>query len=721
MKASHGGPRIFLLEIGTEEIPARMMAGALRDLVTGLHGVVSASLAPTSGLTIEGHFRALGTPRRLAVLVRGLLEREPDAEVSTTGPAVKAAFDDAGRPTRAAEGFARAQGVSVQDLIRMTTPKGEFLGMRRRVAGRPATEVLAQGVPPVVSAMTFPKMMRWGRGDHRFVRPIHTIVALFGEEIVPMVIAGVPSSRETRAHRHRGGAAVTIPNAAEYVETLRTHGVLVDIGERRATIEKDLAAAAGAAGGRIAAPPGSGVGVESGDAELLDEVTHLVEWPTVIAGSFEAAFLDLPGEVLVTSMRHHQKYFALRSMSGTLLNRFLTVADVPSDRSGAIRRGNEWVLRARLADARFFFEEDSRTPLAARAPALERVTFHDKLGSYAAKTARIARLVEVIRPAFAAAGRPTDGAQTARAAALSKCDLTTQVVKEFPELEGIVGGLYARAEGLGEIVARALYDQYLPKGADDRLPATPEGAILSLADRFDSQAGIFLLGLLPTGSRDPYALRRSVQGSCRIAIEAGASLSLGRCLDAALLAYEPLEAEGRIPAAQARAALLEFYAGRLQHIGEEAGLRHDSVRSALAAGSDDPLDAFRRMQALDAIRSHADFVALVLAHKRIKNIVPPGAPLTLRSEALREEAERALHGAMETGRASIEASLSRGDVVGALKGIAALRPALDRFFDEVLVMAEDREVRDNRLALLQSLAGLFLRVGDFSEIVVERA
>ena len=713
MKSRDLSGSMFLLEIGTEEIPARMVDGALRDLKTGLHALLAPTLAPKSGLDLDRDLRAMGTPRRLAVVVQGLREREPDTDVTTTGPAVKSAFDESGRPTRAAEGFARGQGVSVGDLIRIATPKGDCLGFRRRVPGRPAAEVLARGVPEVVGAMTFPKMMRWGLGQHRFVRPIHTVVALLADEVVPMEIAGVSSGRVTRAHRHRGGQAVSIPGAGQYIETLRAHGVLVDIGERKTRLEKELSAAAGAAGGRIAAPPGADAG--AGDPGLLDEVVHLVEWPTVITGRFDASYLELPGEVLVTSMRHHQKYFALRSASGTLLDRFLTVADVPADRAGAIRRGNEWVLRARLADARFFFEEDRRTSLSSRAPDLERVMFHEKLGSYAAKTARIGRLVEAIRPAFVTA----DAAETARAALICKCDLTTLMVKEFPELEGIVGGVYARADRLGERVARALYEQYQPRAADDPPPSTPEGAILGLADRFDTQAGIFLLGLIPTGSRDPYALRRSVQGACRIAIEAGVSLSIGSCIDAALRGYESLQAEGRIPVPQARAALLEYYAGRLQHLGEETGLRHDSVRAALASGRDDPSDALRRMRALDAIRSHADFEALVLAHKRIKNIVPTGASPTIRPETFREEEERALHRAMETGRPQIEASLGRGDVLGALKEIAALRPTLDRFFEKVLVMAEESDLRANRLALLQRLAGLFLRVGDFSEIVTE--
>ncbi len=496
--------------------------------------------------------------------------------------------------------------------------------------------------------------------------------------------------------------------------------MLADIEERTRTIESDLRTAAERAGGRIAGPPGADDARATGDPELLEEVVCLVEWPMVIAGEFDHAFLDLPSEILVTAMRHHQRYFSLTDASGSLLNRFLAVANCAGDPTGAIRRGNEWVLRARLADARFFWEDDRKTPLEARGESLERVSFHEKLGSYAAKTRRMVRLAESILPAFVESGARPDRDAVARAVALCKNDLTTQMVKEFPELEGIVGGLYARADRLPEAVARAVYAHYLPRGADDPLPATTEAMVLSLADRFDTQAGIFLLGIVPTGSRDPYALRRSVLGACRILIEARIHLSLRRVVDQALEGYGEAALEGFVPRAQAHAALLEFYRGRLQYLGEQASLRHDSVRAALAASSDDPCDARLRMGALEEIRRAPGFEALVLAHKRIKNILPDGGPRAdLDPARLKEKGERDLYRALESARRAADAALARRDYLAALHGIAGLGPSLDRFFEEVMVMAEEPALRANRLALLLEIARLVLRVGDFSEIVVE--
>ncbi len=716
MTRAPGRGAAFLIEIGTEEIPARMVRQAADDLAEALSGSLrEARLDP--GPDRELDVQRYATPRRLAVLALGLRERQPDRQEELIGPPVKTAYDAAGKPTRAAEGFARAQGARVDDLRRVATPRGECVMLTRTARGRAAAEVLAEIVPSLVSAMTFPKTMRWGAGEHRFVRPIHSVLALLDERVVDLSIAGVRSGRETFGHRVDGGARLTVRRPADYLETLRAHHVLADIAARRAAIEAQLGRAASAAGGRIVPPPGRAAA--EGDPDLLEEVTHLVEWPTVIAGEFDAAFLDLPAEILVTSMRHHQKYFSLQDAGGRLLNRFLAVANCVGDRSGAVRRGNEWVLRARLADARFFWEEDRRHRLEEHGATLDRVTFHEKLGSYARKTARLARLVPPLAEAFAAAGLSPNAGAAERAAALCKNDLCTQMVKEFPELEGIVGGLYARADGLPEPVAAAVYGHYLPRGGDDPLPRTPEGAIVSLADRLDTQAGIFLLGIVPTGSRDPYGLRRSVQGACRILMENRVRLPLRRTLDRALDGYADPAPEGAVPRDQALGALLEFYRGRLQHLGETASLRPDSVRAALAASADDPSDARLRMAALDALRARQGLEPLAQAHKRIKNILPDRPGGTFDPAGLREEAEKALHRSLEEARPGIEAAAGRGDYLGALQQIARLGPPLERYFKDVMVMAEDPALRANRLALLRSIGELFTRVGDFSEIVLE--
>lgn len=711
---------VLLLEIGTEEIPARMVEGGRRDLADGLLRMLEGErLVPESGFSRRESVRTFGTPRRLAAIVKGLRERQPDETIEVLGPPVSAAFDSRGRPTRAAEGFARAQGVAPSDLVRASTPRGECVAARRTVRGLAVAEVLARKIPEVVSALTFPKMMRWGAGEHLFVRPIHSVVALLDDRVVEMTIAGVRSGRTTFGHRLARRDPIPLQHPGEYLPALREGLVIADVEERRGMIAAQLEDAARAADGRIASPPGSAGRPEEGDPELLEEVTHLVEWPLVVAGDFDAAFLDLPSEILVTAMRHHQKYFSLRAPSGELRNMFLAVVNCREDRSGAIRRGNEWVLRARLADARFFWEEDRKAPLRDHAAALERLTFHERLGSYTRKTARIAALSEAILPAFREAGAAPDAAATREAARLCKADLTTQMVKEFPELEGIVGGLYARADGEARAVWEAIYGHDLPRGADDPLPPTPEGAIVSLADRVDTQAGIFLLGILPTGSRDPYGLRRSVHGVCRVLIESRVSLSLPAMLDLALEGYGDPPIEGAVPREQAKKTLLEFYRGRLQHLGEEASLRHDSVRAALATDPGDPYDAHLRMTALEAIRSDPGFRVLATAHKRIKNILRDQGRCGFDPRRLRDDAERSLHRQLEAALPPIEAAGRRRDYLAALREIARLGPGLDRFFTEVMVMAEEAALRENRLALLESIASLFLRVGDFSEIVLE--
>ena len=712
------GP-VFLLEIGTEEIPARMIDGALRDLAAGLYSELeSARLLPESGFSLAGNIETFGTPRRLAVRVRDLRAQQPDALEEITGPPVGAAYDAAGRPTRAAEGFARAQGVAVDALLKIKSPKGECVGVRRTKSGLKAADVLASRVPAVVASLVFPKTMRWGTGEHRFVRPIHWVVALFDGRVVEMSLCGVRASDRTRGHRLAGPDPIPMADPSRYVELLREHLVAAPIEARQSAIQAQLQESAAAAGARVAAPPGAPPESE-GDPELLREVTRSVEWPLVISGEFDAAFLDLPREVLVTALRHHQKSFALEGREGRLLNRFLAIADAPKDPKGAIRRGNEWVLRARLADARFFWDEDRKAPLEAHSTGLDRVTFHEKLGSYARKVDRMLAMAETILPAFERSGRKVDGGAARQALRLCKADLTTQMVKEFPELQGIVGGLYARADRLPEPVAAAIADHYLPRAAEDPLPRTAEAAIVSLADRIDTQAGIFLLGIVPTGSRDPYGLRRSVLGTCRILIEMRVHLSLEALIDRALAGYRNSGIEGAVGGDAAKTALLEFYRGRLEHLGEAISPRADSVRAALAAGMDDPFDLRLRLEAIDTLRREPGFLTLALAHKRIKNILkdrqvaPPDAAL------LRDEAERALERALRQTMPLIAAAQERADHLAALRAIERLAPYLDRFFAEVLVMADDPRLRDNRLGLLREIGGLLLQVVDFSEMAAE--
>ena len=706
--------RSFLLEIGTEEIPARMIAAAIASLAKGVgEALAGAGLPPAAAP------RPLGTPRRLAVLVDGVPEQSPDQSVEVTGPPASVAFDAQGRPTKAGEGFARAQGVKVEDLRRTAGPKGEVVAVRKTVPGRRAAAVLAEAAPVVASGLAFPKTMRWGSGEHRFVRPVHWIVALYGEEIVPFEFCGVRSGRHTRGHRLKGIEPLAMARAQDYALTLERVGVLVDPEGRRRRIAADLAAAAAQAGGRLATPPGSEARGEDADPELLDEVNDLVEWPAVLAGGFDPAFLELPQEILLTSMRHHQKYFALVDGSGVLLPRFLAVANVPDDPQGIIRRGHEWVLRARLSDARFFHQEDRKARLESFGASLERVAFHERLGSYAAKSARMARLAEALLPAFASAGQAADGAAVARAAALSKNDLCTQMVGEFPELQGIVGGLYAGADGLPAPIAEAIYDQYLPQSQDGPLPRGAVGAILSLADRLDTQAGIFLLGLVPTGSRDPYALRRSVQGACRILVERGVGVSLPNLMTAAIAAYAAAgTVKDAVPPDEALRTLLEFWRGRQEFLAAEAGFPVDVVRAALGAGDADPADARRRMEAVRDFRKTPGFEDLAAAHKRMRNILAgqKETETPFDPAGLKEPAERALADRLREAQPLVASAAAARDYAGALGRIAALREPVDRFFGDVMVLAEDPALRRNRVALLRALQALFLTVADFSEI-----
>ena len=704
--------RPFLLEVGTEEIPARMIAGALEGLARGIGEALASAGLPGSSP------RPLGTPRRLAILIEGVPEQSPDQSVEVTGPPATVAFDAQGRPTKAGEGFARAQGVRVEDLRRTAGLKGEVVAVRKTVPGRSAAAVLAEAAPVVASGLAFPKTMRWGSGEHRFVRPVHWIVALYGEEIVPFEFCGVRSGRDTRGHRLKGTEPVAIARASDYVGLLERHGVLVDPQARRQRIAADLAAGAAKAGGRLATPPGTEARGDDADPELLDEVNDLVEWPSVLSGAFDPSFLELPQEILLTSMRHHQKYFALVDGKGRLLPRFLAVANVPDDPQGIIRRGHEWVLRARLSDARFFHQEDRKAKLESFGAALERVAFHERLGSYAAKSQRMVRLAEALLPAFAAAGHAAGREAVARAAALSKNDLPTQMVGEFPELQGIVGGLYARADGLPAEVAEAIYDQYLPQAQDGPLPRGTVGAVVSLADRLDTQAGIFLLGLVPTGSRDPYALRRSVQGACRILVERGVRVALRDLLRDAVAAYPAGTIKDAVAPDEALRTLLEFWRGRQEFLAAEAGFPLDVVRAALGAADGDPADARRRMEAVRDFRKTPGFEDLAASHKRIRNILAGQKEPEARFDpaGLREPAERTLHDRIREAGPRVAAAARAGDYAAALGAIAALRDPVDRFFTDVMVLVEESSLRRNRVALLRSLQDLFLTVADFSEI-----
>lgn len=699
---------LFLLEIGTEEIPDRFLADAAARLAAALTDALGAQvlLEPSAG------FAAWSTPRRLAVACGPLRLRQADRDETVIGPPARAAFDAEGRPTKAAAGFARGLGLAPDALVRVQTEKGEYVAARRFVAGRPAADLLPVAITEAITKLHFPKMMRWGEGAFRFVRPLRWIVALLDDAQVPVEFAGVRSGGFSRGPRHRGSPAIAIPRASDYVETLRAAGVIVDPEERRGRILAGLEQGAASLGGEALA-----------DTELAEILVHMTEHPSVIAGRFPPEFMDLPREVLVTAMRHHQRYFSVFA-AGELCPGFLAVLNRPDDPQGAILRGHEWVLKARLSDARFFWQEDRRHRLESRLPALERVVFQERLGSYRQKMDRVELLVGHLGRA---AGLPAAVlARAARAAQLAKCDLATEVVKEFPELQGLMGAIYARADGEPEAIATAIAEQYHPAGPGDVLPTGDEGRLVALADRLDTLAGTFAIGLEPTGTRDPYALRRAGQGVVRLLFEHPWFLSLSAAVNAALASFpESIRGDGG-----AAPRLLAFLRERARQVAQAGGDRYDSVAAVLAVQEDDLHDARLRLQALSALRAEPAhetvFVALAASCKRIRNFVGDGAEAAgeVDRTALTEAPEQALERELSRVEAEVTERVEERAYPLALRAIASLRPALDGFLggsrgEGVLVLAPDARVRGNRLALLARAGRVFCWVADFSEIVLE--
>ena len=690
--------RDFLLEIRTEEIPAAALGGARMDLAAGL----AAALAE-EGLAPQAT-ESYSTPRRLVFVARGVPDRQEDKFQEVLGPPLATAYDAEGKPTGAAEGFARKQKVEVSDLVVVQSPRGATVAARRSLRGRPAADVLAEVVPRIVGGLSFAKTMRWGSGERAFVRPVRGVVALLGGEVVPLELFGVKAGAATAGHRLLSEGVLAASGPDDYLSKLRAAYVEPDPETRRIAILEAARALARQVNGSIEA-----------DSDLTATLANLVEWPGVVRGSFDPEFLELPEEITTTAMRTHQKYLPVRGSTG-LLPHFVAVMDNASDSRGFIAKGNEWVLNARLADARFFFEEDVKQKLESRLPLLERLTFQEKLGDYGKKTDRLAALAPVIARAV---GRPELAESVASAARLSKVDLTTLMVKEFTDLQGVVGGIYARREGCPDPVWKAIYDHYRPGSASDDLPREAAGAILSLADRLDALAGLFRIGLTPTGSKDPYGLRRAAFGVVAIAVGRRWSLEWSPVARAAMDLY-PAEVGGR-PADEALAELGAFFAERLRNLLERHGHPHDEISAVVHAGTWNFADAAERARALGDARRGADFRALVLASKRIRNIVGAEAPERAADPALyREDAERMLAGDFLQAEQVLSALVAQRRYREAMEMAASLAPSLDRFFTDVLVNCPEEDLRSNRLALLAAIQREFSRLADFSEIVVEK-
>jgi glycyl-tRNA synthetase beta chain len=687
----------FLLEIRTEEIPAATLPGAQTDLRTRITQALG-----EEGLVAE-QAESLATPRRLILMLRGLPERQEDLFAEVLGPPASVAFDADGKPTHAGKGFARAQKVDPSDLVVVETARGATAAARRKVRGRAAAEVLAEVVPRAISALTFPKTMRWGSGERVFVRPVRGVLALLGETVAPMEILGVPSTASTAGHQILSDGEFEVRGIDDYLAKLRASAVEPDGEARRVLILDSARALAREVGGTVEA-----------DADLAATLADLVEWPGVVRGSFAPEFLDLPEEITTTAMRTHQKYMPVRGPSG-LLPYFVAVMDNREDPKGLIARGNEWVLNARLADARFFYDEDVRESLESRLPQLARLSFQDRLGDYAAKTERLEELSETIARAVE---RPDLVAAARTAARLSKVDLTTRMVKEFTDLQGVVGGIYARVEGYSDSVWKAIYDQYRPASGGDEPPREASGGIVSLADRFDTLAGLFQIGLAPTGSKDPYGLRRAAFGAVSIVTKQGWRLDWRPVLERALSLYPAGVAT--VGEEETLSELKSFFAERLRNLLERRGLAYDEISAVLSVDVWNFADVADRAVALSQARRQMDFRSLILASKRIRNIVGderPGAPS---SDLYREDAERQLATDFLQARPVIEQLGRTHRYREALEMIASIAPSLDRFFVEVLVNCPEEDLRRNRLALLASIQEEFSRLADFSEIVVEK-
>ena len=681
----------FLLEILAEEIPAGVLPGAREDL---LARVSNAFAEARLGGTLTVH----STSRRLVLVGEGIEERQPDATVEVTGPPASVGFDADGNPKKAALGFAKAQGVSVEDLVVMDLPKGAYVVAKKAVPGRSASEVIAEIVPPLVEKMTFPRMMRWGDGTPNWIRPVHSVVALLDGLVVPMHLLGVESGRTTYGHRTLAGGRIVVTGVPDWFTKLRAAFVEPDLAARRARFEERTRELAAEIGGEPAA-----------DAALLDAWAHLVEWPGVVRGGFDEGFLDLPEEILVTSMREHQKMLPVRK-DGKLLPAFLAVCDQTGDPKGLIARGNEWVTSARFADARFFWDDDGKTKLEDRLERLGRLQFQETLGDYLRKTGRVQDLAERL----AARLHVADTSSVVRASRLMKADLVTDMVREFPDLQGVVGGLYAKREGERDEVWQAIYDQYRPASTDDASPRSDVGGAVALADRLDTLAGLFGLGLVPTGSRDPYALRRAALGVVKILLDRGWHLDLPVAISDTLQLHASLP-RGRDEVVPELSA---FLTERLRFLLEKKGRRADTIDAVLAADARDPVDAAERAEAVDAMRQEADFAPLAAAFKRMQNILAqaPDSVGEPDPAKMTDPAEQELAGDFLQARGMVDELLAQRRFRDALGIMASFGPALDRFFTEVLVMAEDPAVKANRIALLTAIRDQFTRVAKFGEI-----
>ena len=687
----------LLFEIGTEEIPARFMEPALRYM----ESFISERLRE-SRIDFE-KVKATGTPRRLVLFVEGVAERQRDLEEEIIGPPAKVAFDATGKTTKAGEGFARAQGVSVEELKIKQTPKGEYVYIVKREEGKPTKEILPEILKEMVLKFPWPKSMRWGKRKIRFARPIHWFLALLDNEVIKFQISDIESGNITYGHRFLAPQPITVNHPKEYPQLMEKAYVIFDHEKRKEIIKRQIQEEASKVQGRA-----------DEDPDLLHEVTFLVEYPVATVGKFDKRYLDLPQEVLTTTMKEHQRYFPVFNEKGEIMPYFVVVNNIITEDMDLITRGNERVLKARLADAKFFYDEDKKTPLIEMFERLKNVLFQEKLGTSYEKVMRFKKIAEKLAEQLV----PEKREKVERCAILCKADLESQMVNEFDELQGIMGREYAYAQGEDPEVAEGIFEHYLPRFSGDKLPSTDTGAIVGIADRIDTIVGCFGIGLVPTGSEDPYGLRRDALGIIQVVLHKGYRISLSQLIDTAL---ELLQDRIEQDPAKVKEDVLNFFRQRLYHLWVSEGYRYDIVDAVLEAGFDDIVDAKKRLEALSELSQQKEFEPLMTTFKRVVNIIPKGFDsLQVRTDLFEKDVEKELYEAVISIENRVESLINEGNYREALMVLASLKEKVDNFFDNVLVMDKDESKKNNRLALLNRIASLFGKIADLKKVVLQK-
>lgn len=682
----------LLFEVGTEEIPAAFLPLAIRDIEETIKKTLSEKRIPFSGIQV------MATPRRLLLYIAELADRQEDQKIEKLGPAKKTAFDEKGNPSKAALGFAKSQNIDLSQLETVITDKGEYLAARKTLTGEPTFNLLPEMLARLVTTISFRKSMRWADFEMRFARPIHWILALYGGEIIPLQLEAVQSSNCSYGHRFMSPAPFTVRNFADYKIKTKQNFVIIDPAERKKIIIDEAQKTASSVGGKIFCTD-----------DLLETVTFIVEYPVIVLGSFDRDFLKVPKEVLTTTMISHQKYFPIIDENG-LLPYFIAVSNTAAKDLGVVARGNEKVLRARLSDARFFFGEDQKVPLEKRLESLKKVVFHTLLGTSYEKVMRFRQLASIITERL----NPEIKESVDRAALLAKADLETLMVGEFAELQGVMGREYARIAGEKPVVAQAIYEHYLPIAAGGDLPKTDEGAIVAIADKIDTICCFFGVGIPPTGTADPYALRRQAIGIINIILDKRYPLPLDFLIKESLALLDKMLKK---PSEAICQDVLDFFAGRFSNQLISQGFAYDTVDAVLSCGLTDLVLALEKIKALQYFRTNPEFELISVAFKRVDNILKDFLHPHTDSSLFITEAEKNLYASLNDIKRRVTEAINRNDFNAALKEVALLRPPVDNFFDNVMVMDKDNQIRNNRLSLLSEISVLFNKIANFSKIV----